>query len=77
MIVSATGDSRTTHRGAKALRTLMTGSRLLTLRGVIAHGIYGEYGSTCVDDTVNDYLASGHLPRTNPTCTVADHDGQS
>lgn len=70
MIVSATGDPRTTYRGAKALHTLMTGSRLLTLRGVIAHGIYGEYGNACVDNTVNAYLASGHLSRTDLTCTA-------
>jgi hypothetical protein len=33
---------RATYRGARALHRLMTGSRLLTLRGVIAHGIYAE-----------------------------------
>jgi hypothetical protein len=52
----------------------MTGSRLLTLRGVIAHGIYGEYGNACVDNTVNAYLASGHLSRTDLTCTAGNHD---
>lgn len=72
LIVSATGDTRTTYRGARALHRLMTGSRLLTLRGVIAHGIYGEYGNACVDNTVNAYLASGHLSRTDLTCTAGN-----
>jgi pimeloyl-ACP methyl ester carboxylesterase len=77
LIVSATGDSRTTYRGAQALGTLMTGSRLLTLRGVIAHGIYGEYGDACVDATVNAYLASGHLSRTDLICTAGNHERRS
>jgi pimeloyl-ACP methyl ester carboxylesterase len=77
LIVSATGDPRTPHRGALALHTLMTGSRLLTLRGVIAHGIYGEYGNACVDNTVNAYLASGHLSRTDLTCTAGTHEKRS
>jgi hypothetical protein len=56
LIVSATGDTATTYRGAQALHRLMTGTRLLTLREAIAHGIYGEYGNACVDARVNAYL---------------------
>ena len=68
LIVSATGDTATTYEGSKAMHRAMTGSRLLTLRGATAHGIYGEYGNGCVDTTVNTYLATGTLPTTNPTC---------
>jgi hypothetical protein len=32
------------------------------------HGLYGAYGSSCVDGTVNDYLRSGELPDTDRTC---------
>ncbi|XVQ14163.1 alpha/beta hydrolase [Spirillospora sp. CA-255316] len=67
LIISATGDTATTYQGAQAAHRKMTGSRLLTLRDTIAHGIYGEYGNSCVDRNVNAYLASGDLPR-NQTC---------
>ncbi|MFG1921606.1 alpha/beta hydrolase [Cryptosporangium sp. NPDC048952] len=68
LIVSATGDPATTYQGSQALHRALTGSRLLTLRGVTAHGIYGEYGNPCVDATVNDYLATGVLPAADPSC---------
>lgn len=68
LIVSSTGDTATTYEGSKAMHRALTGSRLLTLRGVTAHGIYGEYGNACVDAKVNAYLATGSLPTTDPTC---------
>lgn len=67
LIVSATGDTATTYRGSQAMHRLLTGSRLLTLHA-IAHGVYGEYGSPCVDAKVNAYLATGELPTGNVTC---------
>ncbi|MET0424502.1 MAG: alpha/beta hydrolase [Actinoplanes sp.] len=68
LIVSATGDTATTYDGSKAMHRALTGSRLLTLRGVTAHGIYGEYGNTCVDAKVNAYLTSGVLPKADLSC---------
>ncbi|MFF5125469.1 alpha/beta hydrolase [Streptomyces syringium] len=68
LIVSATGDPRTPHTGAVALRGLLPGSRLITLKGANQHGIYGYYGSTCVDEQVNAYLATGELPADDRTC---------
>ncbi|MET9644479.1 alpha/beta hydrolase [Streptomyces syringium] len=68
LIVSATGDPRTPHTGAVALRGLLPGSRLITLEGANQHGVYGYYGSTCVDEKVNAYLATGELPTTDGTC---------
>ncbi|TYK53208.1 alpha/beta hydrolase [Actinomadura decatromicini] len=68
LIVSATGDTATTYQGSQAMHRALTGSRLLTLRGVTAHGIYGEYGNACVDTEVNAYLATGVLPAADPTC---------
>ncbi|WP_119728392.1 alpha/beta hydrolase [Thermomonospora amylolytica] len=62
LIVSATGDTATTYEGSKAMHRALTGSRLLTLRGTTAHGIYGTYGNACVDAKVNAYLATGTLP---------------
>ncbi|MDP9869571.1 MULTISPECIES: alpha/beta hydrolase [Streptosporangium] len=68
LIVSATGDTATTYEGSKAMHRALTGSRLLTLRDTTAHGIYGEYGNTCVDAKVNAYLATGTLPAADPIC---------
>ncbi|MET9344667.1 alpha/beta hydrolase [Nonomuraea sp. NPDC003804] len=68
LIVSATGDTATTYEGSKAMHRALTGSRLLTLRGTTAHGIYGEYGNACVDAKVNAYLATGTLPAADPIC---------
>ncbi|MEV4097765.1 alpha/beta hydrolase [Streptosporangium saharense] len=68
LIVSATGDTATTYEGGRAMHRALTGSRLLTLRGATAHGIYGEYGNACVDATVNAYLATGVLPGTDAVC---------
>ncbi|WP_067462281.1 alpha/beta hydrolase [Actinomadura macra] len=70
LIVSATGDIATTYRGSRSLHRLMTGSRLLTLRDAIAHGIYGEYGDTCIDEKVNAYLRTGTLPTQDLTCRM-------
>ncbi|ROO86827.1 alpha/beta hydrolase family protein [Actinocorallia herbida] len=68
LIVAATGDTATTYEGSEAMHRALTGSRLLTLRGATAHGIYGEYGDPCVDAEVNAYLATGALPAADPVC---------
>ena len=68
LIVAATGDTAVTYAGSKAMHRALTGSRLLTLRGTTAHGIYGEYGNGCVDAKVNAYLASGVLPAGDQSC---------
>ncbi|MFB4315214.1 alpha/beta hydrolase [Actinomadura sp. 21ATH] len=71
LIVAATGDTATTYEGSRAMHRALTGSRLLTLRDTTAHGIYGEYGSACVDAKVNAYLATGALPETDQSCRPA------
>lgn len=69
LIVSATGDPRTPHKGAVALHGLLPSSRLLTLEGANRHAVYGLYGNACVDDEVNRYLATGELPSRDRTCS--------
>ncbi|MFD9433423.1 alpha/beta hydrolase [Streptomyces sp. NPDC060002] len=44
------------------------GSLLVTVTGSDRHGVYGPYGSTCVDGTVNAYLRTGRLPAADVTC---------
>ncbi|WP_179499955.1 alpha/beta hydrolase [Streptomyces sp. WZ.A104] len=72
LIVSATGDPRTTHTGAVALHGLLPSSKLLTLKGANRHAVYGLYENACVDNQVNRYLATGKLPATDKTCPQQD-----
>lgn len=69
LIVSATGDPRTTHKGAVALHGLLPSSKLLTVKGANRHAIYGLYENACVDKKVNHYLTTGKLPAHDQTCT--------
>jgi pimeloyl-ACP methyl ester carboxylesterase len=68
LIVASTGDTRTIYRGGEALHGLLSGSRLLTLKGARIHAVYPRYDNACVNDTINAYLRTGNLPATDPTC---------
>ncbi|MFI9203089.1 alpha/beta fold hydrolase [Streptomyces sp. NPDC053048] len=68
LIVAATGDPRTTYKSSVELHGLLPASKLITLKGANHHGIFGSYGSACVDDKVNQYLATGELPVKDQTC---------
>ncbi|GAA0926045.1 hypothetical protein GCM10009560_27830 [Nonomuraea longicatena] len=68
MIVQSTGDTRSVYGGAVALHRALPASRMVTLRNVRRHGLYGMYPNRCVTEAVNAYLASGVLPKTNLTC---------
>lgn len=68
VLVNATGDPRTVHPVAEAVRRDWPGSRLVTLRGADQLAVYGVFGSRCVDGAVNSYLATGHLPPGDPAC---------
>ncbi|WP_245685167.1 alpha/beta hydrolase [Streptomyces exfoliatus] len=70
LLVAATGDPRTLYAGARAVREQWPSSRLLTVSGARQHGLYGEYGNTCVDTHVNTYLRTGRLPAHDLTCEV-------
>ncbi|EFL30183.1 TAP domain-containing protein [Streptomyces viridochromogenes DSM 40736] len=70
LLVNATGDPRTYYEGATAVRSRWPSSRLVTLRGADQHGVYGIFGSTCVDAAVNAYLATGRLPARDVDCAA-------
>ncbi|WP_425442554.1 alpha/beta fold hydrolase [Streptomyces colonosanans] len=70
LLVNATGDPRTTYQSAQTVRRMWPASRLVTLRGAYQHAVYGVFGSSCVDATVNRYLADGRLPRADVTCAT-------
>ncbi|WP_106396291.1 alpha/beta hydrolase [Actinocorallia populi] len=67
LIVNARGDTRTTLASAQALHARWPSSRLITL-DASTHGIFGYYGSTCVDDAIIDYFRTGALPAADSTC---------
>jgi pimeloyl-ACP methyl ester carboxylesterase len=67
LMVAATRDPRTIYENAAALRKGLTGTRLITLDAAV-HGVYLEYGNSCVDVAVNRYLDTGTLPATDLTC---------
>ncbi|WP_433314162.1 alpha/beta hydrolase [Micromonospora sp. CA-269861] len=68
LIVQSTGDTRTIYRHGQAMHRALTGSRLITLRDARIHGVFGNYGNTCVDDAVVAYLADGQLPARDLDC---------
>jgi pimeloyl-ACP methyl ester carboxylesterase len=68
LIVHATGDVWTPYSDALALHDRLTGSRLVTLDGVRAHGVFGSVPNACVERHVNTYLRDGVRPPTNVTC---------
>ncbi|CCH28148.1 alpha/beta fold hydrolase [Actinosynnema sp. NPDC047251] len=68
LIVQATGDFRTAYGQGVGLHKAMTGSRLVTLKDVAVHGVFGRYPDKCAEDAVNTYLADGRLPAQNITC---------
>ncbi|MFG3073782.1 alpha/beta hydrolase [Streptomyces sp. NPDC048225] len=70
LLVAATGDPRTLYAGAEAMREQWPSSRLLTMEGARQHGLYGEYGSDCIDERVNAYLRTGQLPARDLTCAA-------
>ncbi|MBY8840289.1 alpha/beta hydrolase [Streptomyces sp. SP2-10] len=69
--MNATGDPRTSYRSARMVRRDWPTSRLVTLRGADQHGVYGVFGSSCVDSTVNAYLETGGLPSGDVGCPRA------
>jgi pimeloyl-ACP methyl ester carboxylesterase len=68
LIVQATGDTRTVYREGVNLRRAMSASRLVTVKDVRMHGVFGNLPNTCVEKAVNTYFAHGTLPADDLTC---------
>jgi hypothetical protein len=71
LVIGATGDINATYPMQQAMHRAMAGSRMITLASVRTHGVYGFFGSSCVDEKVNAYLGSGLLPDRDETCDRA------
>ncbi|ORT61235.1 alpha/beta hydrolase [Streptomyces sp. CB03238] len=69
LVVGTTGDSATPYEGAKKMADELGAGVgvLLTYKGE-GHGAYTS-DSTCVRDTVNDYLLDGKVPADGKTCS--------
>ncbi|MFD5563219.1 alpha/beta hydrolase [Kitasatospora griseola] len=70
LIVASTGDPRVPYTGSVALHSRLPSSRLLTLAGANQHVNYGAHHNSCIDTTVNAYLADGRLPARDRTCAA-------
>jgi pimeloyl-ACP methyl ester carboxylesterase len=68
LIVHADGDINATAPLNEAMHAALTGSRMITLTHTRTHGVYLFRGSSCVDDAVNGYLATGTLPAADMSC---------
>jgi pimeloyl-ACP methyl ester carboxylesterase len=68
LILQATGDPRTPYEYATRLHRDMSASRLVTLQDVRIHMTFRPGLSTCVDDSINSYLAGGDLPARDVVC---------
>ncbi|PXX63336.1 TAP-like protein [Nocardia tenerifensis] len=68
LIVQSTGDTRTAYDGAVALHRDMSASRLVTLKDVPIHWIFGRYENACAYSAVNTYFRDGTLPAEDVTC---------
>ncbi len=68
LMVAATGDTRTDYPSNLALHRLLDGSRMITLPADVHAPYQRGYPNTCVNQKVNAYLATGHLPARDETC---------
>ncbi|NEA97825.1 alpha/beta hydrolase [Streptomyces sp. SID13726] len=68
LLVASAHDPVTPVEGARALRELLPGSRLVTLDDDYSHGVFASRGNGCVDGTVAAYLLDGTVPAADVRC---------
>ena len=68
LLVASANDPVTPIEGARELRRLLPGSRLVTLEDDYSHGVFASRGNACVDDTVAAYLLDGTVPAADVRC---------
>jgi pimeloyl-ACP methyl ester carboxylesterase len=66
LVIGTTDDPATPYESARALSRELKSGRLLTYVGE-GHTAYGR-GDSCIDDKVDTYLISLHLPRAGTRC---------
>ncbi|TSB39514.1 alpha/beta hydrolase, partial [Streptomyces benahoarensis] len=68
LLVASAHDPVTPIEGARRLRRLLPGSRLVTLGNDYSHGVFASRGNACVDDTAAAYLVNGTAPKADVNC---------
>ncbi|MFF4603990.1 alpha/beta fold hydrolase [Streptomyces sp. NPDC001339] len=68
LLVASAHDPVTPIQGARRLRTLLPGSRLVTLDNDYSHGVFASRGNACVDTTAAAYLVDGVMPTSDVRC---------
>ncbi|MFI8849958.1 alpha/beta hydrolase [Streptomyces sp. NPDC053499] len=68
LLVASAHDPVTPVEGARQMRRLLPGSRLVTLENDYSHGVFASRGNACVEDAAAAYLVDGAVPRTDVRC---------
>ncbi|WP_405535009.1 alpha/beta hydrolase [Streptomyces sp. NBC_00075] len=68
LLIASAHDPVTPIEGARELRRLLPGSRLVTLDDDYSHGVFASRGNTCVDSTAAAYLVDGRVPAGDVRC---------
>ncbi|MFJ7077419.1 alpha/beta hydrolase [Streptomyces sp. NPDC098781] len=68
LLVASAHDPVTPIEGARRLREVLPGSRLVVLEDDYSHGVFASRGNGCVDGTVAAYLVDGVVPETDVRC---------
>ncbi|GAU66853.1 putative S33 family peptidase [Streptomyces sp. NBRC 110611] len=68
LLVASAHDPVTPLEGARRLRKLLPGSRLITLDNDYSHGVFASRGNACVDSTAAAYLVAGAVPAADVRC---------
>ncbi len=66
LILQYEWDPQTPLAGARGLRRVMKGAKMVTVAGGVGHGVFGSF--TCADKTATAYLTTGKLPAKDVTC---------
>ncbi|MGI5378960.1 alpha/beta fold hydrolase [Streptomyces sp. CA-251387] len=68
LLVASAHEPVTPIEGARRLREVLPGSRLVTLDQDYSHGVFASRGNGCVDGTVAAYLVDGVVPEADVRC---------
>lgn len=68
LLVASAHDPVTPIEGARRLREVLPGSRLVILDDDYSHGVFASRGNACVDGTVAAYLVDGVVPEADVRC---------
>lgn len=68
LLVASAHDPVTPIEGARRLREVLPGSRMVVLDEDYSHGVFASRGNGCVDGTVAAYLVDGAVPEADVRC---------